>query len=312
MRRSNRNLVVSFGMAVFTCVALVRADTGGPVVKDVRGEAGILSPDAGEFGPVEKGRNYPWGSRLKTGKDAMILMELPAGGEVRVTAESLVQFQQTGRSVRVMLEEGNIQVALAEEFHRRHTLSVETRAARLVPTGSRFTAGVDRQDGMTAVVADVEEGTLKVDGKGVFAKSFDIPLLKAGDRVSVALSDGRDLLRVKNHGGRFEVRALGPDGNKVSLALGKDQFIRISLVPSEDDDNKHILTLSHLTADGLAVLGVWTASVDSGKMSAPMSDVAQDDQTAVPGNPRMLRAPAQAPLTPAPRPRPTPTPVGDR
>ncbi len=284
-------------------------------VKDATGEALVQTPSSDQFVPAEKGANYPWGSRFKTGKDSTIQIELSEGNGIRVMADALAEVNQSGKLTRVTLEQGVVQVVLQESFHRKRRMEVQTPITVCAPTGSAFTAGVNRQADMLVVYLNVTDGTLKVAGNNIPGANFNIPLMKAGDQVSVALSGGGDLLRIKNHAGEFAVAVPGADGKEALVTLSKDQSIRVAIVKAEDEDDTYILTISLIDEDGKTILQTWTVTLTvEEEEDVPMIEIEVDDGEGIDGvvNPRIIKTIPKPAVTPPPPPRPTPTPVGDR
>jgi hypothetical protein len=276
-------------------------------VKDATGEALVQTPSSDQFVPAEKGQSYPWGSRFKTGKDSSIQIEFSEGNGIRVMADALAEVNQKDKLTRVTVEQGVVQVVLEESFHRKRRLEVQTPVTVCAPTGSAFTAGVNRQADMLVVFLDVTDGTLKVAGNNIPGVNFNIPSMKAGDQLSVALSGGGDLLRIKNHAGEYAVAVPGPDGKEALVTLSKDQSIRVAIAKAEDQADTYIRTISLIGEDGATILQTWTVTVEIEDGETTIMVVVEDGE-GIDGvvNPRIVT------IIPPPAPRPSPTPVGDR
>lgn len=270
-------------------------------IASVTGDGAVKTPSASEFSPAEEGKSYPWGSQLRTGAESQIVVELAEGGECRVMQNASMKIAQDSRNkklLRIIIEEGMAQLSLNEAFHENRALEVETATLICSPTGTRFSVGVETNSDVVMVGITVTEGDVKVEGKHHPVHVFDIPLLKAGDQVSVVTSRNRTWYRIRNHAGEFVVHVPDETEGMRPLNLPEGHMIRIILAQSEDDLSLYHLTVLHIGKDGETTIEAWTTQRYVAK---PLPDVL---------DPSILPVPTTTTTTTTTI--PSPTPVGDR
>ncbi len=251
-------------VACSSILALAVALAGTPAfardftVKAVVGDCEIKTPAESDYSPAEPGSQYPWGSRLRTGAESQLVLELAEGGECRVMPNALVTINRDRRTLRVSIEKGVAQFALTETFRANTRLEAETPTLVCTPTGTRFSLGMVKQPDLDMVVANVAEGSLAVAGKRHPVPVFDIPTLNEGDRVSVSAARARTWYRIKNHKGTFVVLVPGEDGDMKPVELKEEQTIRIVIGPSEDDPSLFNVTVLLIGEDQETPIEAWT------------------------------------------------------
>ncbi len=268
-------------------------------ITSVVGDCAVKAPSASEFSPAEAGASYPWGSRLRTGSESQLVVELAEGGECRIMPNAVMTIGRDARDkplLRIIIEEGIAQLALNEAFHESRRLEVETATLIATPTGTRFSVGTGTKPDVKMVVVTVNEAAVKVGGKHHPVHVFDIPLLKAGDQASVAASQNRTWYRIKNHKGEFVVHVPGETESMKPVTLPEGHMLRIILAQSEDDSALYHLTVLHIGKDGETPIEAWTAQRSAGKPPIPF-DILEPSTLPVPTTTTTI---------------PSPTPVGDR
>lgn len=160
-------------------------------VAKVVGDCSVSLPDGGKQA-AKDGESYPYGSTVKTGRKASLVVVLSEGNEIRVLAETTFVADQNAKDAAdktIRLREGRIQVKLDEKFHETNKFTVETPSAICGAIGCEFSVETEGSVEVNASTIEVTEGKVKITYTGGDGKSGEIVLNK-GDKVRITSSIG--------------------------------------------------------------------------------------------------------------------------
>ncbi len=208
-----RNLAAGLvAMGVVALVSPLQAQSFDPLfrIAGIRGACQVKTPDATSFESATKGKAYPFGTAIRTGKDseAQILfsaddvLRMSASSELTITEPDGVAFASS-RIVR--LAEGRVDFVVRDGLSEK-ALVVDSAVATCDSLSGR--GSVELQKGAKrgkdklelSLLARVDNGSLRVRGP-----QFSVPKLKSGSAVRINSSGDRSVTRIDNEAGDYQV-----------------------------------------------------------------------------------------------------------
>ena len=219
--------VLAVGLAVLGVVALsfpLQAQSFDPLfrIAGIRGSCLVKTPEANSFEAASKGKAYPFGTLVRTGKDSEAqilfspddLLRMSSASELMVSEPAGAAFAS---SRVVCLTEGRVDVVVRDGLPEK-ALVVESAIASCDSFAGRSSVevlkngkpGRDRLD--LALVARADAGSLRVRGP-----QFSVPKLKTGSAVRIESASDRSVTRIANEAGAYPVAIENGTDTPVSL-----------------------------------------------------------------------------------------------
>lgn len=196
---------IAFAVAIALAATSLRADTFNNLLRVIapRGECQIRLPGSEEYAPVLKGRAYPFGSLVRTGKDSDIVIALSDRDAVRLSDNTVVAFDldHKANDCRVVgLRAGEILTRL-DVVNTNEFVVIDTPAGRGVEMvgNARFKLTSTPLDDTLEVRAEASS-SIKIVGP-----QFAIPGLKSGNGVSITTMKDNSMTRISDLLGDYRV-----------------------------------------------------------------------------------------------------------
>ncbi|MBN1557719.1 MAG: FecR domain-containing protein [Lentisphaerae bacterium] len=235
MRISHRIMTLVIGIGLLAAAA--PAEPFEPLFQavNVNGSCMVQPPGAEDIAPVEEGKAYPYGSRLKTGEDASLDILFSKGNTCSVGAATRLTVDEDAENPEnklVLLEDGKLAFAFADGFREHNGLNVQTLCAGIeVLEDSAFRLETMTEGDLNLVAIMCDDVGLKVTGP-----EFVVPLLDGEDYLSVACSTDKTFARLKNIQGEYTVDVIDSEGNPRIVELAAGATIKIWQKASETED----------------------------------------------------------------------------
>lgn len=225
MRVTNR----AAGLAVVGVLALATAlpaQTFDPLfrVTSVKGLCQVRKPEAATFEPAIPGKAYPFGTVVRTEKNAEAVVSLSAEDAFRMQPDTEVIVRVApGSDVNrlVQLETGKIQSSVRENLPE-DAVVVETSVGACDALTGRSDIQASRdKDGLRLEVT-TGSGSVRIRGP-----QFAVPKLKAGCGIRITSSEDRSLTRLVNTCGDYKVELDNASDTPVPLDTSTKSTIKI-------------------------------------------------------------------------------------
>ncbi len=217
---------------------------------EMTGSCQVSRPDAPGFTEAESGKAYPYGTTVRTDRRSSVLVVFSAGNQCRVLAGTTVTIAENAddpSQKTLILQDGKINVDLEETFHESNSLNVETPTAICGAIGCTFTVEVKLEADLKITVVVCENGEIKL-----FHNDYEIPLMDAGDYVSVAASHDMSFIRIKNIKGAFDLTFTDDTGNPRTVSMDPEGVVKIWRRLSEDGSTM-VMTILLVGPDGTLI-----------------------------------------------------------
>ena len=171
-------------------------------VTNVKGVCQIKRPGAAAYEAVINDKAYPFGTAIRTAKDAEAVIMLSDNNAAKVYAESdvVVLLPEDAATNRVLrLDSGKIQTSIMDGLPEK-AVAIETAAAACDSLNGRSEVSFRRdKDGMRM------EATVINGGMRVFGPQFAVPRIKAGGALAIFSSADRSITRLMNLSGDCKI-----------------------------------------------------------------------------------------------------------
>ena len=222
---------IRMALSVTLLAASLHADTFNNLMRVIapRGECQIRLPGAEEYVPVLKGKTYPFGSIVRTGKASDIVIALSDRDAVRLSENTVVAFgiDHAANDCRIVgLRSGEILTRL-DVVNTNEFVVIDTPAGRGVEMvgNARFSLSSTPLDDTLEVRAEASS-SIKVIGP-----QFAIPGLRSGNGVSITTMKDHSMTRISDLLGDYRVfvnkgNELNPDTSDVD---GNESLLPVSM-----------------------------------------------------------------------------------
>ena len=201
-------------------------------VDSVKGVCQIKIPGAKAFAPVVKGKAYPFGTSVRTGKDGEAFILLSSDDSLRMSAlceltVSGLEDAKAGGSRTVRLDAGKLDVSVREGLPDQ-ALTVETSVAACDSFAGRSTlelqkTGKPAKDKLDlCLLVHTDNGAVRV-----FGPQFSVPKMRPGSAVRVESTADRSVTRIVNESNEVPVEIDNGTDTPVALETSVHSTIRI-------------------------------------------------------------------------------------
>jgi len=321
MSRSNLSLAFVVGIALLGNHAIATPFEPLARLGKIQGKCQVMAPGQNAYVAAEEGRAYPYGTQIMTPEDGSLVIIFGLNNECAVGAGVRLKLgeRRDDKTRKVIyLEQGRIDIALAEAYETINGLDVVTHCAvtTCLKGGKSFVEAKTDQDLHTQLIGS-EDTDLRIKGP-----QFDIPLLHKEQWVSISCATDRRFIRIKDIKGDITATTQGPEGKPQEIAMQPGTTIKIlqknSDVPGEvvvavlvvlpdgTPDDKQSVTYTTQgegpgETPGTPAPGAPTTTVPLGQWEPMWSSTTTTSTTST-----------TRPTAEIPPPAPTPTPVGNR
>ena len=201
-------------------------------VSSVKGACLVKKPGAAAFEPAIKGKAYPFGTTVRTGKDAEAYILLSADDSLRMSPLSeLSVIESEGAPVNasrtVRLEEGKLFISVRDGLAEK-ALVVETAVAFCDSFVGRSTVELlkarkpakDKLD--LRLLVHTDNGAIRVSGP-----QFSVPKMRSGSAIRIESSMDRGITRIINESNDYKVDIDNGTDTPVSLETTTRSMVRI-------------------------------------------------------------------------------------
>jgi len=306
-------------------------------VMKVKGACHVLTPGSTATVAAEDQKAYPFGTVVISGDASSCMVSLSSGNKGQVGANARLCVEEVAvakgeKPVRIIrLEAGKIDVSLEDAYEQRNLLRVDTHCSTITALkGGKFSVDVKTLEELLAAVVLCDSSELKVEGP-----QFAIARLVKDQVVSIACSQDRGYIQIKNEAGQYGIDLRDAEGNAKTFSMEPGSVVKIMQRRSEAE-GLLIVTILRVDPDGTpadqdASFTYTETLVEAQKPPAPPSAVTTTTTVRPPETPgewepiwssttttttttttRPVPGVVVPPATPVPPPheRPTPTPVG--
>ena len=202
MKRMKR---IGLVLAALLAVGTLRADNFNNLFRVMipRGDCQIRRAGQDQFEPVIKGKAYPYGSTLRTGKDSDMVVAISSEDAVRLMSDTQVdaRIDHATNDCRIIsLRQGELLVRL-NVINTNETLAIETPACRCVSMVG---------NAKIRVAPGVGESTTEVRAESscrvkVIGPQFVIPGLQSGNGIEITSLIDNSMTRIRDLVGDYTV-----------------------------------------------------------------------------------------------------------
>ncbi|MFC1497059.1 hypothetical protein ACFLS1_01115 [Verrucomicrobiota bacterium] len=247
------------GILITLCIMLLSSNTLSAgsfdrliVIKEIEGRCFVRLPGASSEIKAERDKRYPYGTRIKTGPESSISIQLNSDNEFEVSPNSsfvIAEDAKDSKLKKILLDEGKIKVLLEKSYQDQtgNRLNVESSTVVCESTGGSFTINVMTEPDMRVVMIMCEKGDMKV-----FNPYFEIPVLEENESVSVGSTFDRTYTKVADEKGKYEINLKTPE-EVVTKEMEEGSLIRIFTSLSESGD-AILVAIIPVAPDGTAIL----------------------------------------------------------
>lgn len=233
----NRFAFSIVGAAFLACVlgVAVEAVPFDPLfrVVQIEGTCSIQQPGAAELAAAVEGKAYPYGSRLRTGRNSSAIIRFSQGNDCRVLARADLQITKDTSDPKlkiIKLDTGKIEITLDDDFEQSGDgLNVETASAICGAIGCEFSVDARTVHDLKVVVVLIKDGTIRV-----FGPHFKIPIIGKDQGVTVSSPRDMSFTRIKNVKGTYDIEIIGSDGEPKTVETQAGTVIKIWRRKSDD------------------------------------------------------------------------------
>ena len=205
-------------LAIACCViaSMAQAVPFEPVFRlmKVTGEVTVKAPGAGQFKEAEEGKAYPYGTAVRTGKRAAVIVVYAANNTCQVGPLANLMVE----AASILLDAGKVEIVLEEG----NALAVTTPCASSESVGGAFTIEMKSEAELKIAVYTCTAGEL-----AILSDMFQVPALDANDLLSVSCAQDQSFIRLKDIQGKFDVFFTDDSGTPRSEAMERNSVVKI-------------------------------------------------------------------------------------
>lgn len=230
-------------------------------VTKITGNCSLQRPTEKAFSPAKTSKAYPYGTKIKTGKGASLVISFSKGNICRILANANVSVDEDSQNKKlkvIRINTGEIEVNLLEDFHKNgDQLNVETATATCTAIGCKFRVASKTEDALQVVIVRVIEGAVRV-----FGENFDAKKLGDSDWLSLLSPSDRSFLRLKTMKGKFDITIKDKDMQDKAIPTVEGTVLKIwqRYVP---ESKQRVVTVVLTDPDGTLV-ETHTVTYDAG------------------------------------------------
>ncbi len=201
-------------------------------ITKVHGNCWIKAAGAKKYMAAKKGV-FAYGTSIKTGRGASIIIEFSTGNICRVLEKTILDVTEDVKDKKlkkVILAEGEVEVSLEEfkddadtiEFHKNNKLNVETPTAICGALGTEFRVKCFTEAGMRANIIECSRGQVKTWARRWGVDLFLISGMDKGDEVVIYEEFDKTFLMLRARAGKlpFLLQNSGDEPKEIQLAKG--------------------------------------------------------------------------------------------
>jgi hypothetical protein len=230
-------------LAISAVAGVGAQDITGFTVLKLKGRCTIRTTEP-TFKPMEKGKTYPFGATVKTGRNSSVTMQFSDGNTFLLLARTKLALEEDTANPKLKvlkLEQGELSLKL-DKFPKDHKLQVETPTAICGAIGTRFAVSFDDKmednqvAGSGASRFSCDEGEIEiassfeVGGDEVVGRSFSVPSMTAGGEIVAVIHEGLEnsYSDITVNRGRLSVTYGGSDENTIDIQPSGDGATRFT------------------------------------------------------------------------------------
>jgi hypothetical protein len=223
--------------AVCVAASLASAVPFEPVFRllQVNGDVSVKTPDAGRFSAAEEGKAYPYGTSVRTGAGAAVIVMYAENNSARVGPSANLSVESTS----ILLEGGKIEIVLEEG----NELAVATPCSSVQSVGGAFSAEVKAEAELLVTVFAAQRGALTV-----MSDMFQCPAITEGV-LSVSCAQDGSFVRLKNVKGKFAVIFKDDTNTARTVDMDVDAVLKIWRRGADESD-AIVVTILIVAPDG--------------------------------------------------------------
>lgn len=187
-------VAVTMGFALGTATLSAAEFSKEFKTSKVVGPCAIVLPGTSAEQEAKEGGVYPYGTTIRTGRKASLVVILSEGNEIRVLAETTFVADQNAKDASdktIRLREGRIQVKLDPKFHETNKFTVETPSAICGAVGCIFDVESEGKVEVNSTSIFCKEGKVRISWTDGDGKNGEI-VLSTGDKIKVTCKIGTD------------------------------------------------------------------------------------------------------------------------
>jgi hypothetical protein len=237
-------LFACFAMALFGVLAPhCPAAPFEPLFRIIQltGGCTVMLPGTSEPAPAIEGKAYPFGTRIRTDRKGLALVQFSTGNECRILANASVAIADDVKDARVKvirLDAGKIEVEVQDDALQDGGLMVETCCASCSLMGCNLSVEVRNEQDLATTAFAVKSGKVKV-----FGTHYEVPVLDMDDVLFVSCATDRSFIRIRNIQGAFSLSYRDSEGNSKLNEMQKDEIVKIWRKPTAKGDKASIIIL---------------------------------------------------------------------
>ena len=218
-------------------------------VTSISGTCKVNLPGSSEYVDAQVGKGYAFGTTVVTSPGSSVSIAFSAGNTCELLAGTTATIDEdstdpTRKAIRLI--DGKVDVALEADYSENNTLDVVTRCASVeLLAGGNTSVDVKSEADLRVAVVTCAGAEL-----GITGPSYEIPLLKEDDAITVACSDDRGFIRIRDIEGNYDIQVQDHDGGIRMIQMVKDSVVKILRKPSDADESIMIVTFLVIGPDG--------------------------------------------------------------
>jgi hypothetical protein len=254
MHTQNRAVVLA--VAGVTLAASLQAQSFDILfrVTGVKGSCQVKKPDAAAFEPVTKGKAYPFGTTVRTGKDGEAFLLLSPDDSLRLSSLTEVTVTEpagtAGNSNRVVrMAVGKLDVSVRDSLPEK-ALIVETAVASCDAFAGR--SSVDLQRNRKPARGQLDQRLLVRTDNGavrVAGPQFTVPRMKSGSALRIDSSADGAVTMLVNESNDYKVEIDNGTDTPVPMDTTTRSAVRICREPAPVG-KKLVVSVLETTPDG--------------------------------------------------------------
>ena len=219
-------LALIFGMHVLAGVSFAAPFDMLFKIEKATGDCMVQTPGTPNFVKAKDGNVYPYGTKVRTGRKASLLIVFSEGNVCRVLSNAALTITQNAKDEKlrsIILDTGKVEISLEAEFHKTNgnALNVVTPTAVCSAIGCKFSAETSIEEDFFVTIFMCDDGKIEIHGEG-----FTVPL-DTEDGLTVSVPKDRSFIRLKDVKGTYTSQIRDPEGNIKAVELKLGSVIKI-------------------------------------------------------------------------------------
>ena len=218
-------------------------------VVGISGSCKVSVPGSSGYVDTQVGKAYPYGTTVVTAPESSVTLAFSSGNTCELlsdTTATLTEDSTDPNRKAVNILKGKILAKLDKEYTQANTLDVVTRCASV-----QFLVGGEASiDAKSEADLKVAIVTCQSAQLGIVGPSYTIPLLEKEDSVTVACSDDRGFIRIRDLVGDYDLQVQDEQGGIRIIQMIKDSVVKILRKPSDAAESIMIVTILEIAPDG--------------------------------------------------------------